>query len=222
MTYFRTAMIALSFAAALARFLLTFAALFGFLAGGSWLLVKVLGWGWPWWTYGPLAALQALWIAYKVQFDANGSEQPTPDQAGDLDEDFMKLIGPYLTPVLAEAGLTGASAEDIRSMLMLRVSHEASEIIGDYGGTLEALNQEGYGHLYPLSRLPYPKSVVRDAMDEATAKTPKGKFAEAIEGGLACLDRFVPDEEIPDPLDRSEDYFERVLDALRREYARTR
>ena len=69
MTYFRTVMIALALAVALARFLLTFAALFGFLAGGSWLLVEVLDWGWPWWTYGPLAALQALWIAYKLQFD---------------------------------------------------------------------------------------------------------------------------------------------------------
>ncbi len=120
--------------------------------------------------------------------------------------------------LLAEAGLTGASAEDIRSMQ--RISDETNEIIGDYGEVLEALGTEGYGFVYPLSRLPYPKSVIRDALNDARQKTPE-QFAEPIETGLSCLDRFVPDEDIPEKLDTDEG-IEKALEALRREHARNR
>lgn len=97
--------------------------------------------------------------------------------------------------LIAPEGQHRYSSDDLVSVF--QVSDAAMDVIGDYGATLEALSEEGYTLLYPLSRLPHPEAVIRDALNEAQKKALPGKLADSVAVGLQCLDYFVADEEIP-------------------------
>jgi hypothetical protein len=66
------------------------------------------------------------------------------------------------------------------------------DIAGKYGEILAATP----GPLRPLSKLPYPKETIREAIERLLAITQIPDYREALRVGLSVLDDFVPDEEI--------------------------
>jgi hypothetical protein len=123
--------------------------------------------------------------------------------------DMDPQLGQFLPP--------GTTDEDLISSS--QVSPEAMDIIGRYGEILDAVCNEGHSFPFPLSRLPYPKSVIRDALNEAQQVPVLGKFAESVDTGLVYLDFFVPDEEIPENFDAEKD-LEKAFEVVRRHRGR--
>lgn len=121
---------------------------------------------------------------------------------------LASLIAPKIQPQYSICDLVS----------VVSVADKTMDIVGEFGQTLETLGNEGYSLLYPISRLPFPKDVIRNALDEAVQVALPGKFKDSIDTACSCLDRFVPDEEIPETMD-TDDGFEEALRLIQKNRA---
>src|SRR6266542_1906755 len=88
------------------------------------------------------------------------------------------------------------AADGIQEMSSL--TQREVEIVGEYGGVLAELP----GPLRPLSKLPYPKETIRQAIEKLLARSQDPEYRNLLKTVLLALDDFVPDEEVP--LDKEE------------------
>jgi len=71
-------------------------------------------------------------------------------------------------------------------------------IVGEYGKVLT----ETPGPLRPLSKLPYPKETIKQAIEKLLARSQDPEYRNHLETALFSLDDFIPDDEVP--LDKEE------------------
>lgn len=69
------------------------------------------------------------------------------------------------------------------------------KIISDYGVVLEKLPKDQI--LHPISKLPYPKIVIEEALKLAIRKEENSKRKDDLKMCLIFLKDFVPDKDMP-------------------------
>lgn len=73
-----------------------------------------------------------------------------------------------------------------------------SGVVKAYGAVWETIAQrESLGLLLPQSVLPFPKEVIREALEYALALPCDPEMRRGLLGGLDSLDDFISDEEVP-------------------------
>lgn len=77
---------------------------------------------------------------------------------------------------------------------VIAIPSDIMQIIGEYGKVLEELGGMG---LHPISKLPYSKDKIKNALNVALKIVTDKEFKGHLEMALSALENFVPDNEVP-------------------------
>jgi hypothetical protein len=91
--------------------------------------------------------------------------------------------------------ITHSSVRELMSLPEMDV-----DIVGEYGQVLELVDRP----LKPISKLPYPKEVIRQALERLIQRTHDAQYKNSLQVGLLCLDDFIPDEQVPEDLEENQ------------------
>jgi tetratricopeptide (TPR) repeat protein len=155
--------------------------------------------------------IDALVLA-AISFNEDGKERDASLSSDNVEDSKQRSAADELLLRIAlEAGLKGITAEQLRARLS--ISHLSTNIIVAYGRVMEECSKERPSLFYPISRLPFSKDEIRNALNEALAKVPDTdtEFIEDLRSGLIGLDGFVPDEEVSDRMKRLYDSYRQSL-----------
>ncbi len=118
------------------------------------------------------------------------------------DKSISDFIDSARSEAVEKGAMTREKAERMitpdRLQEMSSLPQREVEIVGEYGGVLAELP----GPLRPLSKLPYPKETIRQAIEKLLARSQDPEYRNLLKTVLLALDDFVPDEEVP--LDKEE------------------
>lgn len=77
-----------------------------------------------------------------------------------------------------------------------KIPLEVANIVGNYGKVLEESSNLG-NLLHPLSKLPYPKEKIENALKTALGCVTDEYLSKAYQVALFSLEDFIPDDEVP-------------------------
>ncbi len=121
---------------------------------------------------------------------------PAADR-GQSDKAISDFVDSVRNDAVERGALTREEAERVFTIDWLRdrqsLPERELEIAGEYGKVLAELP----GPLRPLSKLPYPKETIRQAIEKLLPMTQNPEYKKSLRVSLSFLDDFVPDEEVP-------------------------
>jgi len=93
----------------------------------------------------------------------------------------------------------------------LAFPEEARDIIGEYGNLLDEMGEEEDAKLLcPISKLPYPKTKIENALKIALGIAKDKTLKKQLEMVMVRLEDFIPDDEVPeDPDDNFKSWLSR-------------
>lgn len=158
-------------------------------------------------TLGVAAWVIGIVLALINSLSKSGRQRPSEDFRDETEEDQRdRIISDFIDAARTNAVKTGVMTRDRAERLitpallqnLASLPQNDMDIVGEYGGVLATIP----GPLRPLSKLPYPKEIIRRAIENLLAQSKGHEYRSMLQTVLLALDDFIPDEEVP--LDKEE------------------